>query len=291
MKEMLRGRNEAFQRNFWMSRDVFLLLCKTLVEDFGLPLPQRPHGVDIVESVSMFIFALQGFSSWDIEDRFQHSEETVCCHVMRVLKAMKCTLSTDEVTTQQTSVLRVSTKIFAISSSMHDDRVFNEVTQDPTKQFSTLEDGKYYLVDAGYKNQKGLLAPFKGCRYHQEEFPTTGWARDANEVFNTVHSSLWSAIERTFGVWKARWGFLHNMPRYDFGKVNVPLVGASLALHNFIHRNSNNDEAFNKVANAETFTFNMPNVAGVGDDDDGELEGDDDIHINEVRKSIQNELV
>ncbi|GMP55663.1 hypothetical protein CsSME_00020419 [Camellia sinensis var. sinensis] len=82
------------------------------------------------------------------------------------------------------------------------------------------------------------------------------------------------------------------MPRYDFGKVQVPLIGALMALHNFIRRNSNDDEAFNKVANAENFTFNeMPNVEGVGDDDDGEPEGDGDVYMNEVRKSIRNELV
>ncbi|GMP72363.1 hypothetical protein CsSME_00030434 [Camellia sinensis var. sinensis] len=82
------------------------------------------------------------------------------------------------------------------------------------------------------------------------------------------------------------------MHRYDFGKVQVPLVKASMALQNFIRRNSNDDKAFNGVANVENFTFNdMPNVVGVGDDDDGELEGDDNVHMNEVRKSIRNELV
>ncbi|XP_028078416.1 uncharacterized protein LOC114280260 [Camellia sinensis] len=156
----------------------------------------------------------------------------------------------------------------------------------------SIQPGKYYLVNAGYKNQKGFLAPFKGCRYHQEQFRATGWPINANEIFNTVHSSLRSAIERTFGVWKARWGFLHNMPRYDFGKVQVPLVGTSMAIHNFIRCNSSDDESFNKVTNAENFTFNdMPNVDGLGDDDDGEPEGDDDVHMNEVRKSIRNELV
>ncbi|KAL7258402.1 hypothetical protein ACSBR1_004516 [Camellia fascicularis] len=133
---------------------------------------------------------------------------------------------------------------------------------------------------------------FKECRYHQEEFRATGRAKNANEVFNTVHSSLRSAIEHTFGVWKVRWGFLYNMPRYDFGKVQVPLVEASMALHNFTHRYSNDNEAFNRVANAETFIFyDVPNAAGVGDDDDDEPEGDDDVHMNQVRKSIWNELV
>ncbi|GMP62433.1 hypothetical protein CsSME_00024543 [Camellia sinensis var. sinensis] len=82
------------------------------------------------------------------------------------------------------------------------------------------------------------------------------------------------------------------MPWYDFGKVQVPLVGASVALHNFIRLYSNDDEAFNRVANAKTFIFNdMPNAAGVGDNNGGEPEGDDDIHMNKVRKSIRNELV
>ncbi|GMP53127.1 hypothetical protein CsSME_00018687 [Camellia sinensis var. sinensis] len=82
------------------------------------------------------------------------------------------------------------------------------------------------------------------------------------------------------------------MPRYDFGKVQVPLVGASMAIHNFIRRNSSDDEAFNKVANAENFMFNdMPNVDGLGNDDDSEPEGEDGVHMNEVRKLIQNELV
>ncbi|GMP37529.1 hypothetical protein CsSME_00009160 [Camellia sinensis var. sinensis] len=75
------------------------------------------------------------------------------------------------------------------------------------------------------------------------------------------------------------------MPRYDFGKVQVPLVGASMAIHNFIRRNSSDDEAFNKVANVENFTFNdMPNVDGLGDDDDGEPKGDDAVYMNESKE-------
>ncbi|XP_028080756.1 uncharacterized protein LOC114282303 [Camellia sinensis] len=316
------------------------MLCKTLLEDCGLLVPQRPHGVDVVKSVGMFIFVLWGFLSWDIEDRFQHSGEIVWRHVMRVLKAMKLlTIAHCRPTRSQHSrhlflksrrkyfpfrdcigVLdithveahlppqeaapyfgrkgRHTQSILAVcdfdlcftfvscrwEGSMHAIRVFNELTQDSTKQFPMPE-------EENITNQKGFLAPFKGCRYHQEQFRATGWPRNANEIFNMVHSSLRSAIERTFGVWKVRRGFLHNMPQYDFGKVQVPLVGASMALHNFIRHNSNDDEAFNRVANVENFTFNdMPNVAGVGYDDDGEPKGDD-VHMNEVKKSIRNELV
>ncbi|CAL5413568.1 unnamed protein product [Camellia sinensis] len=340
MQEMLTGREEAFWRNFRMPRDVFIKLCNTLVADFGLELPQCPHGIDVVESVGMFIYVLRGFPSWDIEDRFQHSGETVWRHFKRVLRAMKeftrahcrptrpqnsrhpylesqpkylpfrdcigaldgthveANLNPREAPPYFGRKGRHTQNILAVcdfdlcftfiscgwEGSMHDSRVFNEVTQDPAKKFS-------HPVE-GYKNQKGFLSPFKGCRYHQEQFRVTGRARNANEVFNTVHSSLRSAIERTFGVWKARWGFLHNMPRYDFEKVQVPLVGASMALHNFIRRNSNEDEAFNWVANAEHFIFSdMPNATGVGDDDELDPAGDDDIEMNEFRKSIRNVLV
>jgi len=30
--------------------------------------------------------------------------------------------------------------------------------------------GKYYLVDAGYPNEHGYLGPYKGERYHFQEF-------------------------------------------------------------------------------------------------------------------------
>jgi hypothetical protein len=30
--------------------------------------------------------------------------------------------------------------------------------------------GKFYLVDLGYPNQKGYLAPYKGVKYHLPEF-------------------------------------------------------------------------------------------------------------------------
>ncbi|CAL5347421.1 unnamed protein product [Camellia sinensis] len=302
MQEMLTGREEAFRRNFRMPRDVGVSMVRI--------------GPDWVERETVWrhfkrvLRAMKEFTRAHCRPtRPQNSRHPYLESQPKYLPFRDCIGALDGTHVEANLNPREAPPYFGRKGrhtqnilavcdfdlcftfiscgwegSMHDSRVFNEVTQDPAKKFS-------HPVE-GYKNQKGFLSPFKGCRYHQEQFRVTGRARNANEVFNTVHSSLRSAIERTFGVWKARWGFLHNMPRYDFGKVQVPLVGASMALHNFIRRNSNEDEAFNWVANAEHFIFSdMPNAAGVGDDDELDPAGDDDIEMNEFRKSIRNVLV
>ena len=64
--------------------------------------------------------------------------------------------------------------------------------------------GKYYLVDAGYPNQSGYLAPYKGQKYHLPEFRQGRLPSGKKEVFNHAHSSLRNVIERFFGVLKMK---------------------------------------------------------------------------------------
>jgi len=74
------------------------------------------------------------------------------------------------------------------------------------KKISTLFlfAGKYYLVDAGYPNEYGYLVPYKGERYHLQDFRRGGQPSGREEVFNRAHSSLRNVIECSFGVWKQR---------------------------------------------------------------------------------------
>ena len=103
---------------------------------------------------------------------------------------------------------------------------------------------EFYLVDAGYPNRKGYLAPYKGHRYHIPEWVDAPEPRTAQEKFNKVHSSLRSAIEHSFGVWKARWPLLKDIPiGYTFG-TQKKLVLATMAIHNFIRRSGLNDIPF-----------------------------------------------
>ncbi|XP_062103289.1 protein ALP1-like [Humulus lupulus] len=64
--------------------------------------------------------------------------------------------------------------------------------------------GKYYVVDSGYPNMPGFLAPYRGERYHLRRFRGRGnHPRGAMELFNYRHSSLRNVIERCFGLLKA----------------------------------------------------------------------------------------
>jgi hypothetical protein len=44
--------------------------------------------------------------------------------------------------------------------------------------------GKYYLVDAGYTNGPGFLAPYRSTRYHLNEMSPTTHVQSTNEWGN-----------------------------------------------------------------------------------------------------------
>jgi hypothetical protein len=62
--------------------------------------------------------------------------------------------------------------------------------------------GKYYIVDDGYPNRPGYLAPFKGTRYHIPDWRRGPAPSGEHEHFNHLHSSICNAVECTFDVWK-----------------------------------------------------------------------------------------
>ncbi|XP_068636010.1 protein ALP1-like [Aristolochia californica] len=89
--------------------------------------------------------------------------------------------------------------------SAADSRVLKDALTHRNRIF--LPEGKYYLVDAGYANMPGLLAPYRGTRYHLQEFGDN-LSRNDKDLFNRRHSSLKNTIERTFGALKARFQML-----------------------------------------------------------------------------------
>ena len=54
------------------------------------------------------------------------------------------------------------------------------------------------MVDAGYPNRPGYLAPYKGERYHMPEWHRGTEPRTPKEKFNRKHSSIRNVIERSF---------------------------------------------------------------------------------------------
>ncbi|GFP91248.1 putative nuclease harbi1 [Phtheirospermum japonicum] len=113
------------------------------------------------------------------------------------------------------------------------------------QRFTYLPEGKYFLVDAGYTNYAGFLAPYRQTRYHLKEFNSSGSeARSAPEMFNHRHARLRNVIERSFGVLKSRFPILKwGMPNY-VTKRQTKLVIACCVLHNFIRKYSRDDDLF-----------------------------------------------
>ncbi|XP_076937704.1 uncharacterized protein LOC143605503 [Bidens hawaiensis] len=133
----------------------------------------------------------------------------------------------------------------------HDTRIFNEALLRPDLKFPHPAGDKYCVVDVGYPDTKGYLAPYKGVniRYHIPDFQRGHTSvmrapRGSKETFNYYHSSLRNIIERTFGVWKARWALLRDMHVNYTCEHQVKIALASMAIHNFIRKAGKYDEAF-----------------------------------------------
>ncbi|XP_057796913.1 uncharacterized protein LOC131012948 [Salvia miltiorrhiza] len=97
--------------------------------------------------------------------------------------------------------------------------------------------GNYYLVDSGYANSEGFLAPYRGVRYHLKEWgPTCSRPQNAEELFNLRHAKARNAIERAFGILKMRWGILRSTSYYPI-EVQIRLMMACVLIENFIRTN------------------------------------------------------
>ncbi|MBA0844921.1 hypothetical protein Goarm_022572, partial [Gossypium armourianum] len=64
--------------------------------------------------------------------------------------------------------------------------------------------GCYYQVDAGYTNCEGFLVPFRGQRYHLNEWGQGYQPSTLEEFFNMKHASARNVIEICFGLLKLR---------------------------------------------------------------------------------------
>ena len=127
---------------------------------------------------------------------------------------------------------------------------------------------------------KGFLAPYKGERYHLPEFQRGSQPQNAQEYFNQAHSSLRSVIECCFGVWKARWHILGTMPSNPF-EVQVALVPATMALHNFIIKARAEDFDYETMLNNPNFAVQEDNL----EPDNIEEEDDADVAPSQISYS------
>lgn len=150
--------------------------------------------------------------------------------------------------------------------------------------------GKFYLVDSGYPNRQGYLAPYRGTKYHLPEFQQGPMPRGKKDVFNFAHSSLRNVIERSFGVLKNKWRILLHLPSYPMPKQSKIII-ACMALHNFIRENSTIDDDFDLCDDDENYvpiTSEGPSTQGTNELTTTTV--DEDINMNHFRDSIADGL-
>jgi hypothetical protein len=124
--------------------------------------------------------------------------------------------------------------------SSSDARVFEDaITTD-----LVVPSGFYLLADAGFPHCKELIIPYRGKRYHLQE-----WGRaklkpvDREELFNLRHAQARNCIERIFGVVKKRFRILLLAPEYKKDKgLQNRIPSALIAIHNFIRHYDQDEE-------------------------------------------------
>ncbi|KAL0458545.1 UNVERIFIED_CONTAM: hypothetical protein Slati_0481700 [Sesamum latifolium] len=122
-----------------------------------------------------------------------------------------------------------------------DSRVLRDVIHRP--HGLRVPSGNYYLCDNGYANADGFLTPYRGVRYHLQEWDRgQGGPQNPCELFNLKHSSTRNVIERAFGLLKVRWGILRSQSFYPIDIQNK-IIFVCCLLHNFL-RNKMSDDPF-----------------------------------------------
>ncbi|XP_024013204.1 uncharacterized protein LOC112087527 [Eutrema salsugineum] len=176
-----------------MSSEAFTRLCEVLQQKYGL---QESHNMKVDESVAIFLILCgQNDTQYDISLRFGHAQETIYRKFHCVLGAMvplavdylrprtayeleaiSNSLEGDRrywpyfsgcIGTASLNVLGICdhdmlfTYCFVgMAGSTHDSRVLETAIRDDP-MFPKPPDRKYYLVDSGYANRRGYLAPYR----------------------------------------------------------------------------------------------------------------------------------
>ncbi|KAM3311200.1 hypothetical protein ACQJBY_031707 [Aegilops geniculata] len=141
--------------------------------------------------------------------------------------------------------------------SMPDTSVLFHAIENDKAIFPHPPKGKYYLVDAGYPNRDGYLAPYKGERYHVPDFQRGAPPTTPVEKFNRLHSSKRNTIEITFGVWKMKWQILLKMPNYSIATQKM-IVAATMTLHNYVRLHDKEDLHFLRCERDPDYVLTIP---------------------------------
>ncbi|GJZ51889.1 ALP1-like protein, partial [Tanacetum coccineum] len=163
-----------------------------------------------------------------------------------------------------------------------------EGTANDSRVFPLPKGDYFYVVDSGYPNLKGFLAPYQGERYHRSDWQRGGvrGVSGKKELFNFMHSSVRNVIERAFGVLKARFHILKDIPCYPLRR-QMLIPHACCALHNYIRMEDRADNLF--TIYGEDY-LEVPGECSIIVQEGSDLDLTDNVEMIHVRDSIANDL-
>ncbi|KAA0044938.1 retrotransposon protein [Cucumis melo var. makuwa] len=239
-----------------MDRRTFAILCHLLRNVAGL---SSTEIVDVEEMVAVFLHVLaHDVKNRVIQREFVRSGETVSRHfnivllvVLRLYEELikrpvpnclgaldgtyiKVNVPAGDRPTFKTRKREIATNVLGVCD-MKGDFVYVLAGWEG----SAVCCGSYVMrfhEKMDYKCQRGFLAPYRGQRYHLQEWRGAANApTNAKEYFNMKHSSARNVIERAFGVLKGRWAILRGKSYYPL-QVQCRTNLACALLHNLINR-------------------------------------------------------
>ncbi|PKI77735.1 hypothetical protein CRG98_001859 [Punica granatum] len=242
-----------------MNPHIFHNLCDTLRANCGIR--DSRNGMTVEEMVGMFLMVVAHNTHLAVvAEQFQHSKVTVSWVIMNCIKAIDGTHVAACVPSSVRGAYRdrnneITQNVLATCSHdmmftyvvtgwegfAHDSRLLSDAAT--LELFPAPYGEQYYVVDAGFPNIPGYLAPYKGQRYHRSDFNDDTPPTTEKELFNQRHVSVRNVIEWYFGVLKNRFAILRSMSTYGpvrQGQITI----ACFVLHNFIRLNNYHDRLF-----------------------------------------------
>ena len=110
------------------------------------------------------------------------------------------------------------------------------------------------LGDGGYGNARRTLVPYRGTRYHLQEYVRNELSpTNKEELFNLRHSQLRMVVERAFGRHKQMFKIFGLAPQEGID-TQLKLVYATAATMNFVLDYGDSDDALGvPYSNVDTF--------------------------------------
>ncbi|XP_073365423.1 uncharacterized protein [Aegilops tauschii subsp. strangulata] len=254
LKDMYDGSEVACYDQLRLTKRNFHDLCTMLRERCGL---SGSVYVTVEEKVAMFLLVVgHGLKMRLLRGTYKQSLGTISTHFSAVLSAIlsmhgefiklpdanvqppddyKWKWFGDALGALDGCHVDVSVPVAAQGreGSASDSRFLCDSMRTDRQDAFVVPHGKYYLADAGYTNGPGFLAPFRSTQYHLKEWASSQQQpQTAKELYNLRHSRARNVVERTFGLWKKKWGILRTQSFFDT-KDQIRIINACCVLHNF----------------------------------------------------------